>query len=93
MLELEFFTKRQTEELIQKYLEFARLATMPNKTFVSECHNASYPFTDDAIGEIHILAQANSSKIIKLCRICIDHLIQTKSKTVTLELVKKLHQA
>ena len=90
VLQLDFFTKEQAKDLIQQYLNSSRLP-MPEKTSAGGNYGKLYPFTDEAIDEITISTKGVSSDIIKLCRRCIEDLIETRSNTVTVEIVKK-HQ-
>ena len=90
VLQLDSFTKEQAKDLILQYLNSSR-PHKPEKISAGENRSELYPFTDGAIEEIAVSSKGVSSTIIKLCRRCIEDLIETRSNTVTVGIVKK-HQ-
>lgn len=90
---LEFFKPEQVKELIAKYLEYGRTDDFVKGTKkIQECDANLYPFTNESLDEIYALTQGVCSRIIKICRKCIDHVVdKNKGEVVTADLVEKLY--
>lgn len=91
--QLEFFTKEQVIELIAKYLEYGRTSEFGKAVrMIKECDPSLYPFTNEAVEELFAVTQGISSRIIRLCRKCIDEVVdEGKGGVVTADLVQKLY--
>lgn len=89
---LELFKAEQVKELIEKYLEYGRMTEFDKSKMIKECEPTLYPFTNESVEEIYALTQGVCSKIIRLCRKCIEYLIEEgKGGVVTVDLVQKLY--
>lgn len=92
---LEFFKIDDVKELITKYLEYGRVEGYDKKVGkkIQDCDSAIYPFDEKSVNEIYALTGGVCSKVIKICRKCIDHIVdKNKGEIITLDLVKKLYE-
>lgn len=89
-LVLEFFKEQQMKDLIKQYLEYSRMTNMPNHDRIHDCQNKLYPFSDEALSKIFTITGGSSSKILELCRKCIEHIIKNNDVKVTLDVIDEI---
>jgi hypothetical protein len=88
------FNKDEINELIAKYLSISRPKDYIEKIELLkkdyEIDITLYPFSQDSIDSIFISTKGLAHKVIMLCRLCIDHLVEDSEKIIDSNYVKRV---
>ena len=94
VIDLPPFTKGEVRELVQRYLQTSRPSDFTKKfeTIRTRANmDASiFPFTKPAVDEMFVTTKGTVSKIVTLCRLCVENLASDKQETIDSEYVKNV---
>lgn len=86
IIDLPPFTKKDVQELIEKYLSIAR-----TREFKDSGRSKIFPFTSESIETIFTTTKGIPYKVVTLCRLCIDN-SAVGEESITREFVEEVIQ-
>jgi type II secretory pathway predicted ATPase ExeA len=95
VIDLAPFVRNEVRELMQRYLLSARMKDFDKKISdiegrISTIDRSIYPFTPGSEDAIFEATKGTPSKVVTLCRLCIENLVTSDQDTIDPEFVKSV---
>ncbi|MGA2459917.1 MAG: BREX system ATP-binding domain-containing protein [Candidatus Bathyarchaeia archaeon] len=92
VIDLAPFSKKEVLELVQRYLLTSRISGSAKKSETTDTRStieaSIFPFTIAALDEIFSTTKGTVSKVVTLCRLCIENLASDTRATIDADYVK-----